>query len=117
MVDFRIKAVNGFSSPAEFRQETLDQGNAFMERLTQKLKNMPVKYRSEFGDKINCRFAELLELVTYQHESMEYHPFTEEPTPGLFVFMQANFEGDDYHESSIYMDMIICAASNFAFLW
>jgi len=117
VVDFRINAVNGFSSPTDFRQEIFDQGNAFLERLTQKLKTMPVRYRSEFGDKVNSRFAELLELVTFQNENLEYRPFTEEPSPGLFVFMQPNFEGDDYHDHSIYMDMIICAASHFAFLW
>lgn len=117
VVDFRIRSVNGFSNPVEFGDEIYDHGNTFLSEVARIMRKIPKSRQSEFGIKITDRFSTLMEQITYEDNIIQNRPFTQEDPPGFFHFMQPNFEGNGFHDSAVYMDMILYAASDFAYFW
>ena len=117
VVDFRVLSVNGTTSLAEFNAITTEVTESFLENFGQVVRGIPKKYRMKFCDRSLDRFTDLMDLVTYERNYSAYRPFYEEPEPGIFLFMQPSFSGNQYHNSPIYMDQILVCASDYAYVW
>ena len=122
VVDFRVQSVNGCNSLKKFHELSSDILTLLLEEVGKAMRNIPKRSRSKVSEEITDQFTDVMDMVSYERVNVndDYHSFCDEVNPreGCYLFTMANFSGDDYHNSGAYIDQILYAASDYAYiLW
>lgn len=121
VVDFRVQSVNGCNSLKKFNELSFDILSLFLEEVGKAMRNIPKRSRSKVSEEFTDKFTDVMDLVVFERVNVtdDYHSFCDEPNPreGCYLFTMANFSGGDYHNSGAYMDQILYAASDYAYIW